>query len=88
MKEIDNLDIGLLCACQDRPGKPKSELVESFSERSPRALYYRLESLEQAGLVRVDRNAVRGRSLCYITESGKEAIAGRKNIPPKSEESS
>lgn len=86
--ELDDLDISLLQACQETPGKAKSEICSDFVEElGTRALYYRMDRLDQAGLIRVEKSAVRGRALCYIEESGKEAL-GRKNIPPKAEESS
>jgi hypothetical protein len=87
--QLDDLDIKLLRACEANSGKPLTEICDQFLEdRNLRALYYRMAALERAGLIKIDRSAVRGRSLCYIEESGKTAIAGRKNIPPKSEESS
>jgi hypothetical protein len=82
-KTLDNIDIRLLEACRGNPGKAQTDLIASFSERSYRALCYRVTKLEKAGMIRIDRASDRSRSLCYITNAGKEALVGRENIPTK-----
>ncbi|OPY49340.1 MAG: hypothetical protein A4E49_03163 [Methanosaeta sp. PtaU1.Bin112] len=83
--ELDAIDKNLLRACEKKSGNPRADIIAPLLGKGiqRRQLYERLKRLESAKLIRTDREARRGRALCYIEDAGKDAIRGREDPAPK-----
>lgn len=78
---LDELDRNLLKRCAEKSGSNLIDILEPFLEvRAKRTLYERLERLEAAGYIRIDRETLRGSVFCHVTDKGKDAL-GRTSRP-------
>lgn len=82
--ELDKVDIELLKACKEKSGRPWVEIATPLlGQIKRRTLYDRQKYLADAGLIRIDRESRRGRTLCFIETLGEKALLGREETAPK-----
>jgi hypothetical protein len=85
---VDKIDNKLLKICRGSPGLQLNQVVNSFLQTPGRglpvigahALRTRLYVLENEGLLRLDRESVKRRVFCYITDAGEDYLEGRAEI--------
>ncbi len=82
--KLDEIDKKVLKACPEQSGRPWAEIIAPLlgPDIKRRTLYERRERLEAAGLIQIDREARRGRTLCFIEEDGERILLGRKGDRP------
>jgi hypothetical protein len=83
--KLDAIDKKLLRACKAKHGRPWVEIITPLlsSDIKRRTLYDRRKYLENAGLIRIDRESRRGRTLCFIETAGENVLLGREETAPK-----
>lgn len=81
--ELDKVDIQILKRVKEKSGDQVTSIIRTLDCRTIETLRGRLDMLETAGYVILDRRSYRGQVRAHITPFGEETLAelGRANRP-------
>jgi len=84
---MDKVDKQIVKRAKERSGEQLYKLLRSLDCRTLKTLRRRLDELETAGYVILDRTTYRGQVRVYITPFGEEAleVMGREESTPATE---
>jgi DNA-binding PadR family transcriptional regulator len=82
---IDEPDSEILRQCRDKPEAILKDIIAPVQSRAKKTLYKRITRMESEGLLFLNREKFRGRTLCSITPDGLKTLMEYETTHPSEE---